>query len=261
MVQRVSSVTPCVRVASVDLDHADHCSPLTRTVCRYVVSSTKVPSTSSLGASSGSNPNSSRAPPPSEPSVCLGIFPASFVHVREELDDAEGRLSHVWDELYNSRSSSNGLAPSTSGGSVKGKGRAKSRMAALAEEEEEHDEHGSTLQRAESNVANGGRSIPGNDVLGIARVKVPPPIPSLKAGDETISGSTDTLIDEISTALREWYAVSALRSLAWIPSLRPRLTSADGFDPPPAHVHLPALPQLRPLPRRPSTRRLSAYRS
>lgn len=149
--------------------------------------------------------------------MCLGIFPASFVHVREELDDAEGRLTQVWDELYTSRGSSDGLVLSASVGSAKGKGRAKKRMEALAEEEEEEDDENESIAQKEESKLNGrtqpqaddGGRRPSLSLLGgQPRQKVAPPIPSLKAGDETVSGSTEPLVDEISTALREWYAVS-----------------------------------------------------
>ncbi|KAG0151305.1 hypothetical protein CROQUDRAFT_36914 [Cronartium quercuum f. sp. fusiforme G11] len=37
--------------------------------------------------------------------------------------------------------------------------------------------------------------------------KLPPPLPSLKSGDETVSGRDEPLVDEIACALREWYTL------------------------------------------------------
>ena len=180
---------------------------------RYVVASTKTPSASSLLASSSDSRKEPLNNPAStaEPSVYLGIFPANFIHVREELNDAEGRLSMVWDELHNPQQPiSSDLGSGV--GKGKGKARKKRQMEALAEEEEEEDGEDSTRRRREEETdADESRRPSWNteeEERKRPREKVPPPIPSLKAGDETVSGATEALVDEIATALREWYSVS-----------------------------------------------------
>ncbi|KAL7415449.1 hypothetical protein BDY24DRAFT_382988 [Mrakia frigida] len=187
----------------------------------YVVASTKTPSASSLLSSSDPSSSSSRkplnnpSPTNAEPSVCLGIFPANFIHVREELNDAEGRLSTVWDDLHHPKSSSaSSDSAGGGGGSSKGKGKARKtrQMEALTEEEEDDkDGEGSTRRRREEEMDGDESKRPSRNTeeeeeRRRPREKLPPPIPSLKAGDETVSGATEALVDEISTASREWYS-------------------------------------------------------
>lgn len=170
-----------------------------------LVESSYVVSTARTGASI--------SPTPSEPNVFLGVFPASFVYVRDELDDAEGRLSAT----SVSRDEEPGQHPS--GLAVKGKSKT-ARMEIVAEEEEEGP---SSRTEDQGLPADGPTTLPSNGSIlarsGSARKaaeaasdmdptwKPPPPVPSLKAGDETARGSTEPLVDEIACALREWHAV------------------------------------------------------
>lgn len=103
-----------------------------------------------------------------------------------------------------------------SGSALKGKGKSRKRMEALAEEEEEDGEKEGGFRRKDSTSTRrredysdeSRRPSAGTEEERRPRGKVPPPIPSLKAGDETVSGAAEALVDEISTALREWYSVS-----------------------------------------------------
>ncbi|EGF98551.1 uncharacterized protein MELLADRAFT_40818 [Melampsora larici-populina 98AG31] len=68
-------------------------------------------------------------------------------------------------------------------------------------EEDETDQTGSTIQRAVNPLDS-------RQIEAIPRPeKLPPPLPSLKAGDETVSGRDEPLVDEIACALREWYTL------------------------------------------------------
>ncbi|CDZ98211.1 Signaling protein DOCK180 [Phaffia rhodozyma] len=116
-----------------------------------------------------------------EPSVTLGIFPASFVHIREELEDAEKKLTSACSEHAKSIDRKRGKAS----------------MEALAEEEEEEIEGGRGREGENLRSSNGD--------LQKRTPKLAPPIPSLKAGDETAKGTTEPLVDEIACALREWH--------------------------------------------------------
>jgi hypothetical protein len=48
------------------------------------------------------------------------------------------------------------------------------------------------------------------------RSKPSPPIPSLKAGDDTVRGVEEPLVDEIASALREWHSVRPSSALAFL---------------------------------------------
>lgn len=182
----------------------------------YVVSTSRTPyptsrieSTTASFSSTMGQAGSTGAGKAPEPSVFLGIFPASFVHVREELDDAEGRLGATWREFEENRRLDEGRFGS-------GAGKGKARMEALPEDEEEDEEdnltsNGSVVPRTSkqptaSTTSNSQTSSTRHQALSsFAREKLPPPIPSLKAGDETLAGSREPLVDEIACALREWY--------------------------------------------------------
>jgi len=124
----------------------------------------------------------------------------------------------VWEELQDPKPVSS--EPGSAAAKGKGKARKTKQMEALAEEEEdEQDEEGSTRRRRrgeeETDGGDGSRRpswTTEDEERKRPREKVPPPIPSLKAGDETVSGATEALVDEIATALREWYSVSILSS-------------------------------------------------
>ena len=156
-----------------------------------------------------------------EPQVYVGMFPAQHVHVREKLDDAEGKMAHVYAKAKEQGIIGATAPPPPWAGSTK-------HMETLPEEEEEpsaatagEDGKGSSS----AFVGTGSDGIPASLSTANNRVslnvnrqslvlneghpftnsdKPPPPLPSLKAGDETKSGSAEPLVDEISCALREW---------------------------------------------------------
>ncbi|TDL26056.1 cytoplasmic protein [Rickenella mellea] len=136
--------------------------------------------------------------------VFIGIFPASHIHVRDELSDAEGRLAD--------------MAQAVNGNTGDYAAWSKERAAMESVKEEEEDADG----------VNGRRSFklgPPPDQAGSSRNGLPvypasirsasptesqrfkplPPRPSLKSGDDTASGLEQPIIDEIASALREWH--------------------------------------------------------
>ncbi|KPV73694.1 uncharacterized protein RHOBADRAFT_54888 [Rhodotorula graminis WP1] len=181
-----------------------------------------------------------------EPQVALGIFPASHVQIREHLaDDAERTFSHLADLEERGSPAAGGsddLFRSTS--RAGGSGRA-ARMEILQEEDEPDEDgvvNGDRLSRRQSRLVQlapassstkarnrssvGSAATFGQQFATEQRVafrssrlsftgdldaaRPPPPLPNLKCGDETISGTDEPLVDEIACALREW--ASALYS-------------------------------------------------
>jgi dedicator of cytokinesis protein 3 len=169
----------------------------------YVVSTSRTPAVPSVSADPSSSSSAATASAgttgkPAEPSIFLGIFPAAFVYVREELDDAEGRLGATWREFEDSR-----RAEESRYGSGAGRGRAP--LEALREDEEDEGELSSTSGADRSGSATALPSGSSSALSRTPREKLPPPIPSLKAGDETAGGAREPLVDEIACALREWH--------------------------------------------------------
>jgi dedicator of cytokinesis protein 3 len=155
-----------------------------------------------------------------EPQVFIGIFPASHIHVRDELADAEGRLQEVFNRI------NEGLDPYffPSNGQI-GNSSIDGRMATLREEDETVPELPESFMR--KSIKLGPRPEQGHALRAPVPVtqpvrpsstmrardhspstptqKPPPPRPSLKSGDDTAAGGAQPLIDEISSALREWH--------------------------------------------------------
>lgn len=183
---------------------------------RYVVCSPRHPLVTAAAAAADGVPV---APPTNlhaameEPQVFIGIFPASHIHVRDELADAEGRLQEVYARL------NAGLDPNTGYAHPMP-------METLQEEDENIVDLPSMLTR--KSIKLGPRPEQGNALRAPVPVtqplrpasstvgtstpgrnsplpKPPPPRPSLKSGDDTASGAHQPLIDEISSALREWH--------------------------------------------------------
>ncbi|GAA5856905.1 hypothetical protein JCM8547_008456 [Rhodosporidiobolus lusitaniae] len=183
-------------------------------------------------------PSSSSFPTLSdEPQVSLGIFPAAAVTIREHLEeDAERKLSSLAAQV-DAQSAPLARAPS------RGPSRAASgRMEPLHEEDEDEDDtynidgstrwHGGPVDIAPNaspskskNRASVGSMASFAQQLSTEQkasfqssrlsqqfggagqqedVRPPPPLPNLKAGDETLAGADESLIDEIACALREW---------------------------------------------------------
>lgn len=138
-----------------------------------------------------------------EPQVMVGIFPASHVHIREQLDDGEPV------------SGASGVPTIALSSSRERAGR----MEALKEEDEAEDDPANLTKSSQSSptksrnrtsvasfssfASQQGSRAPPRTNLGDTS-KPFPPIPSLKCGDETTGGVEEPLVDEIACALREW---------------------------------------------------------
>ena len=199
----------------------------------YVVSTSPHPplppqSTSDLSAFPTTSAPASTLP--EEQQVSVGIFPASHVHIREELEDAERRLAEL--------SFASGAETPRNGTDSRQGG-----MDTLAEEDEEELEAPTPVTAAAESLMKGLHSpaTPGrhhnrasvSSLASFANQMSPeqqlalqsgrglfygqpeqpvdprpaPPLPNLKCGDETASGAAEPLIDEIACALREWAAL------------------------------------------------------
>ncbi|GAA5832812.1 hypothetical protein JCM11251_005773 [Rhodosporidiobolus azoricus] len=181
----------------------------------YVVSSSprpRLPSASDLS----SLPSSSSGPALSdEPEVSLGIFPAAAVTIRE----------HLAEELVEEQAEAQPTSRAPSRGPSRG---ATARMDPLQEEDE--DEAGednfrnmdgsprkqepvsigppSSPSKARNRISVGSmKALQASRLSAQPSSRPPPPLPSLKAGDETRAGLEEPLVDEISCALREWAAL------------------------------------------------------
>ncbi|KAK0524071.1 Deoxycytidine kinase 1 [Tilletia horrida] len=139
-----------------------------------------------------------------EPQVYVGIFPASHVHIREQLDDAQLRMAEIYE-----RAKEAGAV----GGMPSLRPAPKRNMETLPEEDESQSNPASPKHSPV--VLDGGSPPPArvtfdpiqqafvvSDALDVP--KPAPPLPSLKCGDVTASGTNEPLVDEISCALREW---------------------------------------------------------
>ncbi|TIA88831.1 hypothetical protein E3P99_02368 [Wallemia hederae] len=138
-----------------------------------------------------------------EPQVSIGIFPSTHVRVRQMLPDAEGRLAST----YLSFQSTLKQFPQRANTATLTKSPSFGKMETLEEEEEDEDVEKKSLALndsdytpIESKLSNSSKS---NKRLPDSRP--PPPLPSLKCGDETSFGHSEPLIDEIACALREYF--------------------------------------------------------
>ena len=153
-----------------------------------------------------------RAPPKTEEQqqVFIGIFPASHIHVRDELSDAEGRLPDV----AAMHLSTNGVNRSD----TPNRDKHITGMGTLKEEDEELDPPNPSFRLGpppeQIGTSRAGppvyppslrsrSSSPANSQI----IKPLPPRPSLKSGDDTASGAVQPIIDEIASALREWHTL------------------------------------------------------
>jgi len=172
----------------------------------YVVSTSRSPNTnSSLTANNPSGSSGSAE----EPQVSIAIFPDSYIHVRDELADSEGKLM----EMYQLSQTAHGSHTPKEAFP----------METLREEEEGsndlHIRESSQHRRAAS--PRGPRSL-ANSLSIVAALdgvrqsdshphspveKPTPPRPALKSGDDTASGHYQPIVDEIASALREWHSL------------------------------------------------------
>lgn len=146
--------------------------------------------------------------------VFIGIFPASHIFVRDELSDAEGRLSDIaamFNNVVNGTSTVNEVYAQWV--------RERGGTDAAREEEEEQADTQSVAPRKSFKIN------PPPDQANSSRARLPvypasirsasptedqvqkpmPPRPSLPPGDETASGTEQPIVDEIASALREWH--------------------------------------------------------
>ncbi|KAF8840035.1 hypothetical protein BDN67DRAFT_969174 [Paxillus ammoniavirescens] len=183
--------------------------------------------------SNNSDPSTSTKAPlrTEEPQqVFIGIFPASHIHARDELSDAEGRLPDLFTSPNNSPN------PSTGNPVLNGASHAADYLAQWKREransgpEPPHlRERDHTREKDRDNLEDERKSFklpPPPDQAKSSRAAVTvypasiysvtpssealkqlPPRPSLKSGDDTASGATQPIIDEIASALREWHSI------------------------------------------------------
>ncbi|OCH91820.1 cytoplasmic protein [Obba rivulosa] len=179
----------------------------------YVVCTSRRPQVNWALASEPST--SARVPKAEEAQqVFIGIFPASHIHIRDELSDAEGRLAEFVGVL-------------SAGAGVDGQGnelyptwnRATPAADTLREDDEEldrrsrrsfkltppPDQAGSTRARLPVYPASLRSASPTESRIEVQ--KPLPPRPSLKSLDDTASGAEQPLVDEIASALREWHVL------------------------------------------------------
>ena len=146
--------------------------------------------------------------------VFIGIFPASHIFVRDELADAEGRLPEL------ARSAQSGIHGRSSPGDALywNKDKASIGMDTVREEDEDVDPYTSRKSfklGPPPDQANSSRaalpiyptSLRSSSPADSRLMKLRPPRPSLKSGDDTASGCAQPIIDEIASALREWHTL------------------------------------------------------
>nr|CDI52117.1 related to dedicator of cytokinesis protein 3 [Melanopsichium pennsylvanicum 4] len=169
----------------------------------YVVSTNRLPSTAtsvnSLSDYStfhalGQDSNTTVT---EEPQVYVGVFPTTHVHIREQLDDAEMRLASVYEHAKDL-----GVVGAT--GPLL---RQRSHMETLPELDESSSQPSSPNQPSTVQLASIEARIQEIGTNGQIVERPPPPLPSLKCGDETLPGAHEPLVDEIACALREWSAL------------------------------------------------------
>lgn len=159
--------------------------------------------------------------------VFIGIFPESHIFVRDKLPDAEGRLPELAVQAQQ-----NGTPEGTNSVPSSGLASPTGSFATFnTRETHDHDPGGSgyapsitTLSRKSfhlppsshyqaSSLRNAVTVYPASlrspspSIFPSQAEKPLPPRPSLKSGDETASGSSQPLIDEIASALREWHTL------------------------------------------------------
>lgn len=176
----------------------------------YVVCTTRRPPVS---WALSSDPSSSKTPTKTEEpqQVFIGIFPASHIHVRDELADAEGRLPDFAASLQNGGHASGNTTAIDQWKLDKGS----TAMDTLKEEEEEAEQMKKSFRLGpppdQANSSRAGLPVYPASIRSVSPdsqvMKPLPPRPSLKSGDDTASGAAQPIIDEIASALREWHTL------------------------------------------------------
>ncbi|KAF8135611.1 hypothetical protein EV363DRAFT_1396094 [Boletus edulis] len=178
---------------------------------------------------------STKAPKADEPQqVFIGIFPESHIYARDELSDAEGRLPDLVTSLINNPTSATGQQPSGASHVVEylaqwkreransgsdhpardrdrdhAKDKDKDREKDAVEDERKSFKLPPPPDQAKSSRA--ALTVYTSSIYSVAPseevLKPLPPRPSLKSGDDTASGASQPIIDEIASALREWHSL------------------------------------------------------
>jgi len=182
----------------------------------YVVQAVSL---TSLSTAPGTSTAAQTPYPKPEPSVLIGIFPSSCVHVRPDASVDDGSLAAAYERAAQKAQDMDAAKPVPSWGVE---------MEAVREEEEEDE--GFKVGSPKTNGHNDAMDIPAttenrrSSVGGPGRTKRPkslmqerksvdaeeeskeqPPLPRLTAGDSTLAGQQYPLVDEIACAIREWY--------------------------------------------------------
>ena len=176
------------------------------TYSRYVVQAVSLPA---LSTAPGTSTAAAAPYPKLEPSVLIGIFPSSCVHVRPDASVDDGSLAAAY-EIAMTRP----VDKSAPAWGVE--------MEVVKEEDEEG--HSSPKPNGHADVVdipataenrrssiNGVRSkrpkslILERNPTAAEENKDQPPLPRLTAGDSTVAGQQYPLVDEIACAIREWY--------------------------------------------------------
>ncbi|KAG6378094.1 hypothetical protein JVT61DRAFT_13777 [Boletus reticuloceps] len=176
---------------------------------------------------------STKAPKADEPQqVFIGIFPESHIYARDELSDAEGRLPDLVTSLINNPTSATGQHPNAASHVVEYLAQWKRERANSGPDHPARDrdrDHAKDKDREKDAVEDERKSFklpPPPDQAKSSRaaltvytssiysaapseeaLKPLPPRPSLKSGDDTASGASQPIIDEIASALREWHSL------------------------------------------------------
>ncbi|KAF7964947.1 hypothetical protein HWV62_1454, partial [Athelia sp. TMB] len=170
----------------------------------YVVCTTRRPPVNWAVAGDTSS-SGSKGPVKNEDAqqVFIGIFPASHIHIRDELSDAEGRLPEFAASLQE-----NGGRGDPSRWKHRG-----NNMDSQKDDEDGDDYRKAFRLEPLTEQGTSGRGLPVypasiRSMSPDSQVMKPqPPRPSLKPGDDTVSGSAQPIVDEIASALREWHTL------------------------------------------------------
>lgn len=148
--------------------------------------------------------------------VFIGIFPASHIHVRDELPDFEGRLATLAARA----------SPDPNGAATNGAHPAHSRERSMHTVQEEDEDP--ILGRKSFRLVPQDRAHSSRAALAVyppsiksrssspalsesqpaAHASKPaPPQPSLISGDDTAAGAVQPIVDQIASALREWHGL------------------------------------------------------
>ncbi|KAJ8488189.1 hypothetical protein ONZ45_g14041 [Pleurotus djamor] len=183
----------------------------------YVVCTSRRPP---VAWSSSSDPSAviKASPKAEEQQVFIGIFPASFIYVRDQLADAEGRLH----DLAASWLSANAL-PRESSLIVDGiDDQWKDKPNGTSHEPADDESALVSIKKSsfklapppeQANSSRAGLAVYATSLRSSSPAesqleKPSPPRPSLKSGDDTAAGAEQPIIDEIASALREWHSLT-----------------------------------------------------